>query len=238
MEGGRGLYPRRRLFLCMGMATCTFLMACIALHDRQTAEGVGLYFAIALQREDRLVFDLLVDGLGAAALLLLVTVPCAVGRADKLMKICLLLVAFVALMPAVSPASLLHLFSNPDNYRICKGVKELMTSASLLAPAAGGYLPVFCLLLAAGRLHGSGRISVRQRVFLVAQPALAVLALMFPGFAPHLSFVMQYLFLLAVFEAWGRLHENAESFSVWEIVLFLGLWLRSGYVLFELMSKY
>lgn len=238
MEGVAGaLRSRWKQLLCVCMAACTFLMACIALHDRQTAEGVGLYFAIAFHREDRLAFDLLVDGLGAVALLLLVTVPCA-GRAGKLMKACLLLVAFVALMPAVSPASLIHLFSNPENYRICNGVKELMTGGSLLAPVAGGYLPAFCLLLAAGRLHGNGRISVRQRVFLAAQPALAVLALMFPEFAPHLSFVMQYLFLLAVFEAWERLHENAEPFSVWEIVLFLGLWLRSGYVLFELMSKY
>lgn len=231
------LRPKWRLLLCGSMAACTFLMACLALHDRQTAEGVGLYFTIALGREDRLVFDLLVDGLGAIALLLFVAVPC-VGRTGKPIKACLLLVSFVALMPAVSPSSLIHLFSNPENYRVCGSVGELMTSGSLLAPVAGCWFPAFCLLLAVDRLHGGGRMSVRQRLFLAAEPVLAVLALILPGFAPHLSFVMSYLFLLAAFEAWERLHEKDEPFSVWEVILFLGLWLRSGYVMFELMSKY
>lgn len=69
------LRPKWRLLLCGSMAACTFLMACLAMHDRQTAEGVGLYFAIALGREDRLVFDLLVDGLGAIILFLLCQFP-------------------------------------------------------------------------------------------------------------------------------------------------------------------
>lgn len=239
MEGRNGsVRPGWGVLLCGGMAACTFLMACLALHDMQAAEGVGLYIAISLQREDRLVFDLLVDVLGAAAMLLCVTLPC-MGRPHKWRKALLLLVAFVALMPTVSPASLIHLFRNAENYRIVGSAAELLAGVGMVAPVAGFWIPALSLLLAAGRLHiREGRLSVRQRIFVAAQPLLAVFVLLLPGFAPHLSFVMQYLLLLSAFEAWEGLHENGERFSPWEAVLFAGLWLRGGYVLFELMSRY
>lgn len=239
MEGRIGFSrPGKGFFLCALMAVCTFLMACLALHDMQSAEGVGLYIAITLQREDRLIFDLLVDVLGAVALLLCVVLPC-LGRAGKRRNLVLLMVAYVALMPTVSLDSLIHLLGSPENYRICASVEELLAGIGQVASVAGFWIPVLCLLLAAGRLLDKNRgLSIRQRVFLMVQPVLAILALLFPGFAPHLSFVMQYLLLLSAFEAWESLHENAGNYSLWEVVLFLGLWLRGGYVLFELMSRY
>lgn len=225
-------------FLCSCMAVGTFILSCLALHDLQTAEGVGLYIAILLQRDDRFLFDLLVDISGAIALLLCTVIPC-IGKSDAKRKFTFLMVAFVALMPTASPASLIHLFNNPENYRICSSVAELLESAEQLAPAAGFWVPVLCLLSAADRLYGTvqkpGR---RQLIFLMIQPFLAAFVLLLPGFASHLSFVMQYLLLLSAFEVWESLHEKAEKFFLLEFFLFLGLWLRGGYVLLELMSRY
>lgn len=230
--------PGWGFFLCGSMAICTFLLSCLAFHDIQTAEGVGLYIAILLQRENRIPFDLLVDVLGAVALLLCVTIPC-IGRSDAKKKLAFLMVAYVALMPTVSPASLIHLFSDPENYRICGSVEELLQGAGRLAPIAGFWIPILCLLSAADRLHGKIRKpGNRQRILLIVQVILAVFVLLLPGFASHLSFVMQYLLLLLTFGIWERMHENAEKYSFWELFLFLGLWLRGGYVLLELMSRY
>lgn len=239
MKGQKRLFRQESgVFLCGCMAVCTFFMSCLALHDMQTAEGVGLYIALSLQSKNRLLFDLLVDGLGAAVLLLCAAAPC-MGKKGKWRKMFFLLVAYVALMPTVSLASLVHLFSDQENYRICSGMVELLKGLEHIAPVVGFWLPTLCLLLAAGRLQEKSRkMSIRQRIFLIVQPVLAIFTVLFPGFASHLSFVMQYLFLLSAFEAWERLHENAEKYSPWEIVLFGGLWLRGGYVLFELMSRY
>ena len=238
--GGRKrfFWQERGFFMCGCMAICTFLMACLALHDMQTSEGVGLYIALSLQSENRFVFDLLVDVLGAVSLLLFVAVPC-MGKNGKLRKMLLLLVAYVALMPTVSLDSLVHLFNNQDNYRICSGMEQLLVGLEQVAPVVGFWLPTLCLLLAAGRIQEKSRkLSAQQRIILMIQPVLAIFTVLFPGFSSHLSFVMQYLLLLSAFEAWERLHENVLEYSPWEAVLFGGLWLRGVYVLFELMSRY
>lgn len=218
------------------LALANLAFATAALHDMQTAEGVGLYFALK-QGTDRLPFDLSVDMTALLGLLCLTLLPCVLLRHGNVVGFCRLLIGFLAFMPALSMAYLL----NP------LGAEEIF-SPELFLSVLQIPIPFLGLLAAAlalgddaagesGGLDGSAWKRWYSLCCLAAV-LLAAGAFCQPSLQPLFVFVLTYLLLIVSFDLWERLFMRYPALNLWGWALFGGLELRAVYVLAEIMRKY
>lgn len=167
MESGRkeagkmdkkGFWERYGGWAALAVTAGLLCLAGITLHDMQTAEGTGLYLAICAGQKNRIPFDLLVDLLGLSVLAGAVFLPCLIGRrlhADSFLR---LLCAYIAFLPVVSTASLVHLLDGTTPVLLRDSLLDGRIGTALLeglkgpAPILGTGLPV--LVLAGAALKG------------------------------------------------------------------------------------
>ena len=210
--------------LLTGLVLLAYLvMAVLSIHDMQSAEGVGLFFALRAGK-DRLWFDMTADAMGVMGLLLLVVVPWLRLGHGSVAALLRLLLAFLSFMPSLSMAYLLHPMDGGEELQLLQPIFLLQTLlpflclwAAVLGKEAWKGWYGFCAGLAA-LLFGMG--------FLV------------PSLQPLLHFVMAYLLLLAAFDLWERVWERYPALNVWGWLLFGGLGLRAFYVLSRVMGQY
>ncbi len=167
MESGRkeagkmdkkGFWERYGGWAALAVTAGLLCLAGITLHDMQTAEGTGLYLAICAGQKNRIPFDLLVDLLGLSGLAGAVFLPCLIGRrlhADSFLR---LLCAYIAFLPVVSTASLVHFLDGTTPVLLRDSLLDGRIGTALLeglkgpAPLLGTGLPV--LVLAGAALKG------------------------------------------------------------------------------------
>lgn len=176
----------------------------------------------------RLPYDLAVDAAGALGLLLLTALPCLFLRHRSASCYFRILIAFLAFMPMLSMAYLLHPLAAEETF-----------SLRYFLPALQMTAPFMCLLAAALSLDGAG--AVRKRwygVCCLAAVLLLLAAFCVPSLQQLLFFVLTYLLLLICFDLWERLFLQYPALNRWGGLLFGGLGLRALYVLLTVMSKY
>ncbi len=216
------------------LALALFCMSVLTVHDMQTAEGVGLYFALKRQA-DRRLYDLAVDGLAALGLLLLTLLPCVVLRhrgADSFFR---MLAAFLALMPRLSMAYLLHIWDDSAAKSLDVPVFLLLTMGSFL-----------CIAAAALSFHegdpGEEARADRWRKwygFCIAGAAVSLGAgFLWPQLNQLLYFGMGYLLLLVCFDLWEKVHDKYPAMRRWGWILSGGLAVRAVYALSQVMNRY
>lgn len=208
-------------------AFALFVMAVFTIHDMQFAEGVGLYFALKAEK-DRLLFDVSVDGLAAAALLFLVTLPCLLLKRREMTARLRFLIAFLAFMPALSMAYLIHPMQEETEITLSSPVYVLQM-----------ILPFLCLLAAGVAISQGEKVWKRWYSLCCAGAALLfAAALLVPNLQQLLYFFIVYLLLLICFDLWERLWLKYPALNTWGWILFGGLFLRAFYVLSEVMRRY
>lgn len=216
-----------RNWIAGAAAFALFVMAVLAIHDMQFAEGVGLYFALKAEK-DRLLFDLSVDGLAAAALLFLVTLPCLLLKRREMTVRLRFLIAFLAFMPTLSMAYLIHLMQEEAEITLSSPVYVLQT-----------ILPLLCLLAAGGAVSQGEKVWKRWYSLCCAGAVLLfAAALLVPNLQQLLYFFIVYLFLLICFDLWERLWLKYPALNTWGWIFFGGLALRAFYVLSEVLRRY
>ncbi len=182
------------------LALFFFCMSVLAVHDMQTAEGVGLYFALKWNR-GRLPFDLAVDGLAGLGLFLLVLLPCIALRHKGADSVLRMLILFVAFMPRLSLAYLIRPWDTQAVVSFDVPIFLLQTFVPFLFLAA--------LALAAGDPEREkGDIVWRRWYSLCVAAAISafVAALFFPEINQFLYYVLGYLLLLVCFDLWERVY--------------------------------
>lgn len=208
-------------------AFALFAMAVLAIHDMQFAEGVGLYFALKAGK-DRLLFDLSVDGLAAAALLFLVTLPCLLLKRGGMTVRLRFLLAFLSFMPTLSMAYLIHLMQEEAEIALNQPVFVLQT-----------VLPLLCLLAAGVAIPQGEKVWKRWYSRCCAGAVLLfAAALLVPNLQQLLYFFIVYLLLFVCFDLWERLWLKYPALNTWGWILFGGLALRAFYVLSEVLRRY
>lgn len=234
------------------LAAAAFFLALAAIHDMQTAEGVGLYFALK-RGSDRLPYDLAADAVAAFGLLIAILVPAFVLRHKGIASIYRLLAAFLAFMPRLSMAYLLDPFSADTEFSIEGILPVLQTIAPLVCVLA----PALCLAgrsasagegtqagasASAGEVaQAGGRENVWRRWYSLCGLAAALMlaaALIFPALQQLCSFLLSYLLLLVCFDLWERLYARYPALNRWGWILFGGLGFRAVYVLAEVMRRF
>lgn len=226
------------------LALAALAFAAAAIHDMQTSEGVGLYYALKMDA-DRLVFDMAVDLAALLGLLLLTILPCVLLKHRSVHGFFRMLTAFLAFMPSLSMAYLIHLFDLEADF-----------SLGLLLPVLQTVAPLLCLLAAAMSLQGDmvsedGKRhdglnakwdrSVWKKWYSLCCAAailLAAAAFLLPSLQQLFDFILTYLLLTVCFDLWERLYRRYPALNRWGWILFGGLALRVIYVLTEIMWMY
>lgn len=200
-----------------------FVFALAAVHDMQQAEGVGLYFALKLGGE-RLVFDVIVDILAAAGLLLLISMPCLILKHRRITSLLRFAIVFFSFMPTLSMAYLIH--PSQESFLI----KTPLLGLQII-------LPLLCLLAAAVFPDEKGR-KKWYGVCGMAVVLLFAVTLFVPSLQQLLNFIWVYLLLLICFDLWERMYRRYSSLNTWGWILFGGLAFRAIYVLSEILRRY
>lgn len=200
-----------------------FLGALSGVHEMQMAEGIGFYWAIKTGAE-RQTFDILTDLSAAFVMILLVVLPCAILKYKNVSAVFRFLTGFLAFMPSLSMAYLIHLFD--------EGGREadpefILSVLSLLLPFA-------CLLLL-----GVGCFEKPwKRWYGVLGLTAFALGLGTLWETKVLGFLLVYVLLVVCFDAWERLFMLCPRLKTFGWILFGGLWLRAVYCVLLLRSLY
>lgn len=203
-----------------------FGLAVLTIHDMQTAEGVGLYFALKLGR-GRLAFDAAADLLGVLGLLCLAVIPCRILRYRSLGASLRFLLLFLAFMPALSMAYLIDPFQETDAAfpdLLLFVLQSLLPFACLTAIALWTVVPSFWK-----KWYG---------VCCGAAVLLAVFSFCVPTLQQLSNFVLVYLILLVCFDLWECLCGHYPALEKWRWILFGGLGCRAFYTLSQIMRRY
>jgi len=228
-------FGKDRNWLAGIAAAAFFAMAVYVVHEMQSAEGVGLYFAIRFGGE-RLMYDAAVDAVAASGLFLLLFLPCVCLHYGSAFSLLRFQAAFFAFMPTLRTAYLL----NP-----LQGEKVFLVHTPLFVLRT--VLPFLCLLAAGVRISVCGaegeptQKKAWKRWYSVCCAGAAVLfgiTLFVTSLQPLLNFLLVYFILLVCFDLWERLLIKYPALNLWGWILFGGLMLRGFYVLSELLRRY
>lgn len=91
-----------------------FLGITAVYHDAQVKQGVGLYFSIYFNSQNRILFDILADAVRFFTIFLANLIPCILIKRCKPVPYLHILETYVALMPVTHMDSLIYYFSGEE----------------------------------------------------------------------------------------------------------------------------
>ena len=192
-------------FICL-------ILAGYAIHDMQTSEGIGFYYALKFNK-DRKMFDLLADAFFFLLLLFAVSIPCLVSRinARKTKKTASNIsfsrfsFIFLALIPSIHTNYVFDLFHDRTMFSIHTDINGFLDGLLENFRVA---LPILILL--------TGMLAINQvqdrSIFklIIAALIIEIIFIPFAGLSNLASFVSAYLLIIAI----------AKSMSLVQINLF------------------
>lgn len=236
-------------WICLAGTAILLVCAVLALHDMQTAEGAGLYLAGKANAQNRLPYDLFVDGAGMVSLLLFLFVPCIFFKHLRLDSLLRFTSACLAFLPVVSMGALVHLADGTGRILLSQSLLEgrlgdaLLEGLGDLFPILAAGMPLLLLARAADRAGGEdGKVthwpSGMRLTVMMAQLLFVIAAVLFPMLTALCHYFMVYVFLVCGFFVWERLCERSVGRNGWSWLLFGLFWLRGIERMLELMSVY
>ncbi|MBE5867828.1 MAG: hypothetical protein E7293_02570 [Lachnospiraceae bacterium] len=212
------------------------LLALITMHDMATAQGIGLYVAIQCKSAQRLPFDILVDMVAMAALLLALILPHRLLPHKGLASFFRLMAAYFAFLPKQDLASLIHLF---DGHNLLRFSFDLYTGFHLLSVFLREMAPVLIILFLLYKNSGFD-IQKRHLALLVTQGALCIGMLILPELSQILMHSVCYILLLVAYDWWEHLCSAAHALYQKILIglIFALLFGRGCYLMLDMMNHY
>ena len=216
-----------------GTITGLFLCSLYALHDMQTAEGIGLYFSLKIGLENRIYLDLLVDVLGMICLALLIWLPCQILNRRTEASYCRLLIGYLATVPSLSLSNVLHMF-NGEIVFLWEGEigAEIVRGFFENAPFLQIWLLMLIILYA---VRGTDFGKWHRTIWLFLGLLFGV-SLIVPAVRHLTGYFMGYCELLLAFDCWETILCENEKLKKWSWILFALLLLRGIYRIMVLVS--
>lgn len=225
-----------------------FFFAWMTLHDMQTAEGTGLYLMFLAGADERKGFDCLVEGVSMLCFLAAVVAPAVWMKRCNPGFLLRFLCAYLAFLPTVSTASVVHLLDGTDRIRLGQTLLEgqgglvLLEGLDGLIPVLGAGVP---LLLLASAALASGEEAGRPACLFHRRKAMwAVLflllaaALLFPALTNHCHYLFCYCLLVYGCGIWEKLLERFPGLKGFSWLL-AGIFCARGIDrMMEIMSVY
>lgn len=225
-----------------------FFFAWMTLHDMQTAEGTGLYLMFQAGAGNRKIFDCLVEGTAMLCLLAAVAVPCILTRGPQPAAVLRFLSAYLAFLPTVSTAALVHLLDGTNRIGLqpafLEGEIRMVWLEGLdgLIPVLGAGVPLLLLASAAYGAVGEGRQqagrSWKKTAVLIIWLLLLPVSLLFPALTDLCHYLFCYGLLLYGCNLWEKLLDRFPGLKGFSWVL-AGIFCARGIDrMMEIMSVY
>lgn len=201
----------------------------LSLHDMQVSEGIGLYFAIKLGKNDRRIFDILADMVVLIGFFLLTWIPFrSVKKTPE--HFFRIMVSYLALMPGISTAHILHFITefsapyveNRETIMINLETTVMYTRTLLFGTVilGGAYLAI-----------EGGKLCHKHIVYILCAGLLLAAGILCGAWTEVTCFAGMYAIFLLFMEFWKKL-----TFPGWP--LYVVLFLRCIYNFYEVMAKY
>lgn len=184
-----------------------FLLGIYAIHDMQTAQGVGYYFAIRLGK-DRLLFDIIVDLIFVIFLIIAMFLPFIVMHSKMAFAYSRFFILFVALVPSLRTDYVFTLFFSVKSLFI---KFSFDTWATQIMNAFWIIVPLLILTIGFSTVVLKEKLSRRNKVIFIVTAVLLLLSILAPGFAELLLFVGAYLLIFVIF----NILETNDFDSLW-----------------------
>lgn len=215
-----------------------FVCCVYALHDVQTAEGIGLYFTLKLGWEQRLCLDVAVDVICMATLVGILYLPCRMFSYRTSASYLRLFIGYLAMIPQLSLTKIMDLF-RVEEWTFLSGMnlgEAVAVWVYSLASFLRIWVPLFILLYGFASVNQSiCRKQWYKRIATVIG-LLLLLLLLFPSMENILLYLAGYMGLLIAFDCWEGLLQKMPQLKRWYWLVFGLLLLRGVYRLMVLVS--
>lgn len=210
----------------LALSAGLIILALLAYHDIQTAQGAGLYLALLQNAANRVPYDLLMDAIGGLGLLLTTILPTVFLKKCNPGAYLRFLCLYLAFIPIINPGDMVHIGERITNWTL----REEFSSLSLLY-ALNPFMTMLVVLiplllvLAAFTPEGETLTGRKYRILLLAlSGVMTVIYVLFPGFEEYPTFLSYFFVLLVVFDAaedlWARSNRDPK---LWLLYLLCGL---------------
>lgn len=226
----------------LGMLLIALGLYLAAVHDMQTAKGVGLYLSMKFG-SDRKVWDFVADGIRLLGLMLCVMFPALLLKKWELGCIFRIMVTELALLPVFDEATFLHflLDENVLRFQAVLGRESLVLSLQRLTESLGIILPILFLLCMAASVKGSDSTSLGRRrtaAVLVLSAVLLLIDVVLPGLSFAAAFLLCYLpVCLICWKAEKVFADNGKT-QMASLALYGLLWLRVVYRMIFVLESF
>lgn len=216
------------------------LLCCLyAVHDMQTAEGIGLFLALQSGLGQRELMDATVSIVCILALAVLVYLPCRLLSHRSPAAYTRLLVGYLAAVPVLSLAELIAQF-RADSQVFLWDIGFLSSLESWIysiAPFFQIWVPLFIILFATARVSECFSLAKWHKAVMALMAVAGLVLFLIPSAGNPLLYLMGYLGLLIAFDCWESLFEAMPQMSKWYNILFLLLLCRGIYRIIVLISR-
>lgn len=202
-----------------------------AIHEMQTAKGIGLYFCLKAGGTNRFYYDLAADGIRLLGLMWCVALSLVGGKWKSLGSLFRVTITMMALLPLFDESACIHTLFDTKT-------RDLWTLADwgetlLRIRALSGYmvliLPVFFLFCMMGKWKGEAWTREETIRFSIGVAATLLIDLFFVKMAPIAEFLLCFLLVSGICIKAERILAKDEKLEQASILFYLLLWLRVVY---------
>ena len=183
-----------------------------ALHDMQTAQGIGYYFALKTGSGSRLFFDIAADLAYLFMFAVMLSIPLFTLKCNNKARFSRFLLLYTALMPALRADYVFSLFSGRDFF---KTGFSLSVFADSLLEVLRITVPLLILAAAFDIAIKGNRLSLSLKILPVIAAVPVIVCVLVPALTSLCAFVSAYLIIYVIF----AILEKNEFDSLWFYML-------------------
>lgn len=169
-----------------------------AIHDMQSAEGVGFFFCLKLNAPSRVPFDIAADIIFFALLVALLFIPVMAIKEKSIHDFSLFLITYIALMPSISTAYVLGLFRSLDAFKPYLDTEFLTTE---FIHHFRIIIPLIVLLCGVNYVIKNIKPEKTDWIMMMCAFIAILVSIPFPGLYYLASFIASYLFVIVLFKS-------------------------------------
>lgn len=175
----------------------TILALCIyAIHDVQSAEGVGFYYCLKFNASNRLIFDIVTDIIFFILLMVFLLLPVLTLKKRSLHDFSCFTLLFVSFIPSISTAYVFGLFRSLDAFTASVNVNIMAMEFSNHFRIL---IPFIVLLAGINYVIKNKKPEKAEWIMMIGAFLIILITIPFSGLYSLATYIASYLFIIVIF---------------------------------------